>query len=71
MKAARSYRTLAPQLGAVARGEVPAGTRVGDFEGGARLDPSRLIAVDCDIWIEKEDGAKTIVGDATVSLPLR
>ena len=25
--------------------------------------------VECDIWIEKEDGAKTIVGDATVALP--
>lgn len=27
--------------------------------------------VDCDIWIEKEGGAKTIVGDATVALPAR
>ena len=25
--------------------------------------------VECDIWIEKEDGTKTIVGDATVALP--
>jgi acyl dehydratase len=27
--------------------------------------------VECDIWIEKEDGSKTIVGDATVALPAR
>ncbi len=27
--------------------------------------------VDCDIWIEKEDGTKTIVGNATVALPAR
>jgi len=27
--------------------------------------------VECDIWIEKEDGTKTIVGDATVALPTR
>ena len=27
--------------------------------------------VDCDIWIEKEDGAKTIVGNATVALPAK
>lgn len=27
--------------------------------------------VECDIWIEKEDGTKTIVGDATVGLPSR
>ncbi len=24
--------------------------------------------VDCDIWIEKEDGSKTIVGDATLAV---
>lgn len=33
-------------------------------EGGENL-------VECDIWIEKEDGTKTIVGDATVALPAR
>jgi acyl dehydratase len=27
--------------------------------------------VECAIWIEKEDGTKTIVGDATVALPAR
>ena len=44
-------------------------TLKGTVTGKKQADGENL--VDCEIWIEKEDGSKTIVGDATVALPAR
>lgn len=39
----------------------------GKVTGKREADGENL--VECDIWIEKEDGTKTITGNATVALP--
>jgi acyl dehydratase len=44
-------------------------TMKGKVTGKKQVDDENL--VDCDIWIETEDGTKTIIGNATVSLPVR
>lgn len=41
----------------------------GKVTGKKRADGENL--VDCELWIEKEDGTKTIIGNATVALPAR
>ena len=42
-------------------------TAKGKVTGKKQVDGENL--VECDIWIEKADGTKTITGNATVSLP--
>jgi len=44
-------------------------TLKGTVTGKREADGERL--VECDVWAEKQDGTKTVAGNATVSLPRR